>query len=92
MNWQTGKPTWPGLYLCRTTEGFGGSEVGYSVNYYNGYFHAQHGQTITHWCVIDEPVVNEDGVYRDPLGRVQCVAQTHYRRVELNNIGPGVEE
>lgn len=92
MNWQTGNPTGQGLYLCRTTEGFGNSEVGYSVIYFNGrYFHGYRGVTVTHWCVIDEPIDNEFDVYRDPLGRVQCVAQSHYRDVDLNNIGPGVE-
>jgi hypothetical protein len=92
MKWQTGHPTGQGLYLCRTTEGFGGMEVGYSVNYFNGYFRIEHGQTVTHWCEIDEPVDNEFEVYRDPLGRMRCVAQSHYRNVDLNNIGPGVEE
>lgn len=92
MNWQEGIPTGQGLYLCRTTEGFGGREVGYSVNYFNGRFRVNAGQTVTHWCVINEPIDNESGVYRDPLGRVQCVVQAHYRNVELHNIGPGVEE
>ena len=90
MNWQEGNPTGHGLYLCRTTEGFGGMEVGYSVNYYGGYFRVQHGQTVTHWCVINEPVTNNNGIYRDPLERMRCVTQTHYRQVELNDIGPGV--
>lgn len=90
MNWQEGTPIGQGLYLCRTTQGFGNSEVGYSVNYFNGYFRVEHGQTVTHWCVIDEPVANEFDVYRDPLNRMQCVAQSHYRNVDLNNIGPGV--
>lgn len=89
MNWQTGTPTTKGVYLCRTTEGFGNSEVGYSVNYYNGYFRVEHGQTVTHWCQIDEPVQNEGGIYRDPLNRLRCKVQTHDRQVELNDIGPG---
>jgi hypothetical protein len=91
MNWHTGIPTGRGLYLCRTTEGFGGSEVGYSVLYFNGYFKARHGQTVTHWCVIDEPVKNELGIYRDPLNRLQCKVQSYDRKVDLNDIGPGVE-
>jgi hypothetical protein len=91
MNWQAGTPSGKGLYLCRTTEGFGGSEVGYNVLYFNGYFKLGLGQKVTHWCVITEPVKNESGTYRDPLNRIQCKVQTYDRRVELNNIGPGVE-
>jgi hypothetical protein len=92
MNWYTGNPTGRGLYLCRTTEGFGNSEVGYSVLYFSGYFKAEVGQTVTHWCEITEPVQNTMGIYRDPLNRMRCKVQTHDRQVELNDIGPGVEE
>lgn len=88
VNWQAGNPKDQGLYLCRTTEGFGGSEVGYSVHYFSGRFRTEPGQTVSHWCVINEPVDNEFGVYKDPLGRIQCVAQSK-RVVELNDIGPG---
>jgi len=88
MRWQESIPKDRGLYLCRTTEGFGGSEIGYSVHYFNGWFRTAPGQTVSHWCVIDEPVDNEFGMYKDPLGRIQCVAQSE-RGVELNDIGPG---
>ena len=88
INWQEGIPEDRGLYLCRTTEGFGGWEVGYGVYYFNGWFRTEPGQTVSHWCVIDEPVDNEFGVYKDPLGRIRCVAQSK-RVVELNDIGPG---
>lgn len=91
MNWQEGNPTGSGLYLCRTTEGFGGIEVGYSVLFFSRYFRAGVGQTVTHWCEITEPVRNELGKYRDPLNRIQCKVQAYDRNVELNDIGPGVE-
>lgn len=79
-----------GLYLVRTTSGFGGSEVGYKVAYWGASrWSVPHGETVTHFCVIEEPVPLKDtDVYQDPLGRLVIYAQGA-RGVDLNLIGPG---
>ena len=89
MNWQQGEPTSKGLYLCRTVEGFGESEVGYQVIFWDSFWTKR--PIVTHWVHINEPVENEYGVYRDPLGRLN-IAAANQRGVNRYNIGPGMSK
>ena len=88
IDWLKGMPKERGLYLVRTTSGFGGAEVGYHVAYLAGsHFKVPHGETVTDYAVINEPTEGT-GTYRDPLGRL-CIYAQGARGVDLNDIGPG---
>lgn len=90
MNWVEGKISPPdeGTFLVRTSEGLCGTMIGYSVRYYaRGRWYVDIDMTVTHWCVIEEPVPFE-GLRIDPLDRIECVAADR-RGVDRHNINPG---
>jgi hypothetical protein len=68
MNWQTGNPTTPGMYLARLEEQCGYVMVTYAVLYYGSGWHRAPGQTVTHYCEIVEPIVTTN-LHNGPLGK-----------------------